>query len=161
MKRITSLALLLLVTISTFAKAPAGKHTVLKGDIVSVSYGQPAKGDKGATPVNGTIFRNGVGEPTLVTLSVGCLFAGRQVNPGTYSLLAVPGKDEWEIILNKVTDNAENFNYEGIKEQNILDGQATVTQVDKKVDAFSIELNVDGIVLCYGNNHVNIQIRPF
>ncbi len=162
MKRITSLALILLVTFSAaFAKDPASKHVALKGDYISVTYGQPAKGSGSVVPSVGQAWRTGVNEPTLVTLTKGCMFAGRQVNPGTYSLITVPYKGEWQILLNRDISMSETFDYEKIKNQNCLDGAALVTTSDKKVSNFTIDLNSDGILLSWDKNNVQIPVHPW
>ena len=162
MKRITSLALILLVTFSgAFAKGPSSKHTTLKGDVVSVTYGQPSKKDGNVIPAIGQAWRTGVNEPTLVTLTHGCMFAGRQVNPGTYQLITIPYKGEWTIMLSRDLSYSETFDFAKLKEQVCLNGTAPITTSDKKVDNFTIDLNNDGILLSWDKNNVEITVKPW
>lgn len=162
MKQITSLALVLMVTFSgAFAKEPTGKHISLKGDVVSVSYGQPSKKDGNVIPTIGQAWRTGVNEPTLITLTKGCMFAGRQVNAGTYSLITIPHSGEWEIMLNRNTTQSETFDYDKMKDQTILKGTAVITTSSKKVDAFTIDVNSEGILLSWDKNNIQIPVHPW
>ncbi|MCX8472406.1 MAG: DUF2911 domain-containing protein [Sediminibacterium sp.] len=57
----------------------------------------------------GKFWRFGANSATKITFKDKVIFGETEVNPGTYSILAIPNSDSWEIILNKdLTTNSEN-----------------------------------------------------
>ena len=88
------------------------------------------------------------------------MFAGRQVNAGTYTLFTIPGTNEWKIILNKKLGQWGAYEYEKVKDQNILDGNATVKNLDKAVEVFTIELKADGMYMMWDKTSVFIPVKP-
>ncbi len=160
MKQITSVALIMLVAASSvFAKDRASKHTTVKNDVVSVTYGKPLQKDGVSIP-NGRAWRSGADEPTLVTLTKGCMFGGRQVSPGTYSLITVPNNNKWEILLNTDLSNG-TLNYDAIKDKTVLMTTAEVDHNSPSVDVYTIDVNNDGIVISWDKNSVSIPVHPW
>jgi Protein of unknown function (DUF2911) len=49
----------------------------------------------------GKLWRTGANEPTIFYAPVPLSVAGIKVQPGVYSLYTVPGKNEWEVIVNR------------------------------------------------------------
>ena len=49
----------------------------------------------------GKLWRTGANEPTIFYTPVALQVAGIRVPPGVYSLYTVPGKTEWEVIVNR------------------------------------------------------------
>lgn len=170
MKQIIALALLLFISIpATFAqkdKKRASAHETVKNNLMSVTYGRPSKkgreifADKGLVPF-GQVWRTGADEATEVKLNKGCMFAGRQVNAGTYTLFTVPGTKEWRIILNKKLGQWGAYDYEKVKDDNVLDGVAEVSKLDKPIETFTIELKEDGMYLKWDTTQVFIPVKPF
>lgn len=80
-------------------KIAVGKRAAL------LCYGRPAA--KGRTMIGGTavpfgkLWRTGANEPTILHLPFAAMIAGIHVVPGSYSIYTVPGKKEWEVIVNK------------------------------------------------------------
>lgn len=64
--------------------APSARERVVMGDLVP--FGEP--------------WRVGANEPTTVHLSVAASFGGVPLQPGSYSLYAIPGESEWAFHLN-------------------------------------------------------------
>ena len=64
--------------------SPSARDREIMGDLVP--YGQP--------------WRMGADEPTTIHLSAPASVGGVELEPGSYSLYAVPGEGEWEIFLN-------------------------------------------------------------
>lgn len=159
MKQITSLALVMFLAIgSAFAKNKS-THMTVKAENVSVTYGQPKKGGN-VIPSFGTAWHTGVDEATLVTLPKGCMFAGRQVNPGTYSLITVPYKGEWIIYL--VNDKSSgSIDLEKVKGNNMVYSNAVIQKSDKAVDNFTIDANSEGLVISWDNNMLKIPVQPW
>lgn len=167
MKQTIALAFFMLLSITGLvAKERVSKHTTVKNNLMSVTYGQPSKkgrvifADKGLVPF-GQVWRTGADEATEITLNKGCMFAGRQVVAGTYTLFTIPGTNQWTIILNKKLGQWGAYDYEKNKDQNVLEGEAAVTKLDKPVEMFTIELTDGGMKLMWDQTSVFIPVKPF
>lgn len=160
MKQITSLALIMFLAIgSAFAKNKS-THTTVKGENVSVTYGQPTKKTGNVIPAFGTAWHTGVDEATLVTLPKGCMFAGRQVNPGTYSLITVPYKGEWIIYL--VNDKSSGaIDLDKVKTNNMVYSNAVIKRSDKTAEVFTINADAEGLEISWDNNLLKIPVQPW
>ncbi|MDX5584965.1 MAG: DUF2911 domain-containing protein [Aureibaculum sp.] len=82
--------------------------------LVKVLYGRPQKNGKEVfgkiVPFN-KIWRTGANEATEIKFYKDVLFGDTLVAAGTYVLLTIPGKDEWEVILNSNLDVIGAFQY--------------------------------------------------
>jgi hypothetical protein len=52
----------------------------------------------------GTTWRMGANEATAIHLPFAATIGGVALQPGSYSLYAVPGENEWEIVVNRKWD---------------------------------------------------------
>jgi hypothetical protein len=57
------------------------------------------------------VWRAGANEATKITFSTDVTIEGKKLKKGSYSLFAVPGKNEWTLIFNKVADQWGAFEY--------------------------------------------------
>ena len=57
------------------------------------------------------VWRAGANEATKITFSTDVTVEGKKLKKGSYSLFAIPGKNEWTIIFNKVADQWGAFEY--------------------------------------------------
>ena len=57
------------------------------------------------------VWRAGANEATKITFSTDVTVEGKILKKGSYSLFAIPGKNEWTIIFNKVADQWGAFEY--------------------------------------------------
>ncbi|MFT6868692.1 MAG: tetratricopeptide (TPR) repeat protein [Cyclobacteriaceae bacterium] len=57
------------------------------------------------------IWRTGAGRNTVICFSTSVIIDEKEVPKGTYNLLSVPGKKEWEIILNNDTSLWGTYNH--------------------------------------------------
>ncbi len=162
MKQITSLALVMLFAFgSSFAKDRMSKHVTVKGDNVTVTYGQPSK-KQALTIVDAKPWLTSVDEPAIVTLPKGCMFAGRQINPGTYSLITVPYKGEWIIYLtNKMNPTEADLDLGKLRGENMLYSNEMVGHSDKGVDQFTIEAVKDGLLISWDHSNIMIPVQPW
>ena len=81
---------------------------------VTISYSRPGvKGRKiwGALVPYDKVWRAGADEATKITFSTDVTVEGKKLKKGSYSLFAIPGKNEWIIIFNKVADQWGAFEY--------------------------------------------------
>ncbi len=118
---------------------------------VEVTYSRPAaKGRKifGDLVPFGKMWRTGANSQTLITFGEDVTVGGKAVKAGKYSILSVPGKTEWEIILAKPETSV--FNYKAENE---------VTRFTAK--ASTLPMNVENFMILFGaqtSNSVNMSI---
>lgn len=91
------------------------RESKISPPLVKVLYGRPsiqanekAFGDK--IPFD-KIWRTGANEATELKLYQDVMFGNTLVPAGTYSLVTIPGKKEWEVILNTNVDVLGAFQY--------------------------------------------------
>jgi len=81
---------------------------------VSIVYSRP--GVKGRTiwgklvPYD-AVWRAGANEATKITFSTDVTIEGKKLKKGSYSFFAIPGKNDWTLIFNKVADQWGAFEY--------------------------------------------------
>jgi hypothetical protein len=57
------------------------------------------------------VWRAGANEATKITFSTDVTVEGKKLKKGAYSFFAIPGKNDWTIIFNKVADQWGAFEY--------------------------------------------------
>lgn len=57
------------------------------------------------------VWRAGANEATKITFSTDVIVEGKKLKKGSYSFFAIPGKNDWTIIFNKVADQWGAFEY--------------------------------------------------
>jgi hypothetical protein len=101
-----------------FGDVPAAKLATLK-----TATGEPATTEATLDGANGSgkefplapyghVWRAGANEATKFTVSDDVLINGQKLPAGSYSLHAIPGKDEWTLIFNKTADQWGSFRYD-------------------------------------------------
>ena len=171
MKHISAIVFMLFIALSgVSAKDRASKHTTVKGDFISVTYGQPAK--KGRTifgdmtpavsPLvpNNIVWRTGADEATEITFKKDCMFAGQKVKAGTYTLYTIPHSKEWEIILNSKLGQWGAFDYDKLKDMEVLNAKVPVKSIDHVVEVFTITVENTGVKLEWDKTSVFIAAKP-
>lgn len=128
MHRIRVLLLLLLLPLGAAAAelalplvSPGAsvKAVIGKTDVV-VEYHRPGvKGRQiwGGLVAYGEVWRLGAGEATTISLSTPVKIEGHEVPAGTYALFAIPGRDQWTLVLSK---NAKQWGAYGYKQEEDL-----------------------------------------
>lgn len=81
---------------------------------VRIVYSRP--GVKGRTILGklvpyDAVWRAGANEATKITFSTDVKIEGKKLKKGSYSFFAIPGKNEWTLIFNKVADQWGAFEY--------------------------------------------------
>lgn len=133
-----------------------------------VCYGRPQA--RGRTIFGGLVaydelWRTGANEPTIIHLPVAAEIAGIAVEPGSYSLYTIPGREEWTVIVNR---SISQWGHEGqytpeVEAQEV--GRATVPaeRTAAPVETFTISAAPAGstaanLVLEWENTRVQIPI---
>lgn len=89
------------------ASPPDSSSIELGGGVVKVCYGSPkVRGREifGGLVPYGSPWRLGANEPTTLHTTTALSIGGVEVEPGSYALYAVPGMDEWEVVVNGSPD---------------------------------------------------------
>jgi len=81
---------------------------------VTISYSRPGVKDRkiwgGLVPYD-KVWRAGANEATKITFSTDVTIEGKKLAKGSYGFFAIPGKNEWTLIFNKVADQWGAFEY--------------------------------------------------
>lgn len=113
------------------------------GRDMRVCYGRPAANDReiygGLVPYD-RLWRTGANEPTILHIPFAAEIAGVRVEPGSYSLYTVPGRDEWQVIVNRATSQwgHESSYTAEVEAQEVGRGTAPTERLDQHVERFTI-----------------------
>src|SRR5215831_12654329 len=99
---------------SIFADAPATMEARAKGEATLDNQNERKAGEP-IVPYN-HVWRAGANEATVFQVTDDVLINGQPLKAGTYSLHAVPGKDEWTIIFNSDSGQWGSFTYDAKKD---------------------------------------------
>lgn len=134
-----------------------------------VCYSRPAL--RGRTMLGGEavpwdrLWRFGANEPTIIHLSTAASIAGAEVEPGSYSLYAIPQEEgDWTLIVNRSTTQ---WGHEGsytaeVEAQEVARVPVRSETVEEPVELFTIRAAPDGtgVVAEWQNSRVVIPIEP-
>lgn len=114
------------------------------GKNVKVCYGRPSLRGRqmvgGEAVPFGQIWRTGANEPTMIHTTGPISVAGLKVPAGSYSLYTVPGKTEWEVVVNRSTTQwGEESGYtDEIKKQELGRAKVKSEAIATPVERFTI-----------------------
>jgi hypothetical protein len=151
-------------------KSPLDSLTfTLSGQSVKVCYGRPASQGRvmiGGTSVPyGKLWRTGANEPTIFYAPVAMTVAGIAVPAGVYSLYSVPGRQEWEIIVNRSVSQwgHENEYTAEVKAQEVGRAKVKTEAVGTPVERFTIRAEPQGkkaaLILEWEKTRVRIPVE--
>jgi hypothetical protein len=125
------------------AASPAGtvKQRVGTTDI-DVAYSRP--GVKGRAIFGGLVpydevWRTGANSATKISFSTPVKFGGAEVPAGTYGLFAIPDKDEWTVILNKVAKQWGAYEYD--PKEDVVRVKVKPVTLAAPVETFTIDVS--------------------
>ena len=97
-----------------FAEPPASMNERAKGEATLDNQNERKPGEP-IVPYN-HVWRAGANEATMFVVTDDVLINGQPLKAGTYSLHAVPGKDEWTIVFNSDAGQWGSFQYDDKKD---------------------------------------------
>ncbi len=139
---------------SLFAQAPAPKLDIpepsptatLKQRVgltdIEITYSRPGmKGRKVFPGLErfGEVWRVGANNATKVVFSTPVKIGGTAVPAGTYGLFALLGKDEWTVILNKISQQWGAYSY--AEKDDVVRVKAKTTALTPAVETLTIDIN--------------------
>ncbi len=112
---------------------------------IKVVYSQPFKNDReifgGLVPYN-KVWRTGANEATEITVTQKIKVAGKVLQPGTYTIFSIPGKEKWSVIFNSVVGLWGDYEYK--PECDVLKVEVPANAVDTPWEAFTIKFENNG-----------------
>ena len=136
---------------------------------VTVCYGRPSL--KGRTMIGGEsvpygkLWRLGANEPTMIHTSGVIMVGNVTLQPGSYSLYAVPGEKSFDVIVNKsITQWGQEGNYtDAVKAQELGHTPAKVEALSSPVETMTFSVtpsagNATALVLTWQTTKVTIPL---
>lgn len=123
------------------ASPPDSTSVRLDGGVARVCYSSPqARGREimGDLVPYGQPWRLGANEPTTLHLTFTAEIGGVRLEPGSYVLYAIPGRDEWEIVVNGATDRWGIPIDESVRKQDVGSVSAEAEQTDRMVEGLTL-----------------------
>lgn len=131
-------------TIEIEYERPAARGRIIFGDLVPY--------DK--------IWRTGAGNCPKIKFSDSVIVGGKTLGAGTYSLLSIPGKNEWTIILNQDTSLYGTDSYD--KKRDVARFQVNSEKTSRYYESFTCEIDVvpndAEIYLSWANEQVHFKV---
>lgn len=172
MKKIFLLVSGISALLITNAQMPAPSPTeMLSQDFglgkIIVTYSRPALKNRTVFMQNselaplGKLWRTGANAATKINFTDKVSMGGKDLDSGTYVLYTIPGKNQWEIILNK---GLKNWGADGYMESDdIVRFKVPVTAISPSVESFTMQVaNIKfescDLQLSWENTMVNIPI---
>lgn len=150
------------------ASPPDSARATIGGGFAKVCYGAPSA--RGRTMLGGEhvpfgrLWRLGANEATRLYVSFPASIGDVSVDPGAYSLYAVPGAERWRFFVNRDTRHWGNQITEEVREEEV--GSLTVEpeRLAEHVERMRLRFegtggNAAALVLEWENTRVRIPIR--
>lgn len=150
MKKLSLFALSYVITMLSFGQVqmpqPSPTQTTIQNfglGKITLTYSRPSiKGrtlfmDNSDLAPLGKMWRTGANAATRLTFTDVVNFGGKDLDTGSYVLYTIPGKTEWEIILNKGLNNSGTDGYK--ESEDVVRFKVPVTQRDPAVETFSMQ----------------------
>jgi tetratricopeptide (TPR) repeat protein len=148
MQKLILAAALSFAAINTNAQAlktPAPSPTqTIKQDFgissVELIYSRPAmKGRKvfGDLVPWGKVWRTGANNATRIKFADDVIFGGQSLKAGEYALFTIPNQGEWDIIINK---GSENWGTVYKQEDDVIRVKAKSSKLDDAVESFTMQI---------------------
>lgn len=172
-KQLSTLLLMTAVISHSFAqdmKLPALSpkstiHQEFSTSFIEINYSRPsARGRNvfGDIINYGQVWRTGANAATTITFGEDVIIADKTVKAGKYSLYTIPGKDQWEVIINENTGNwgAAGYDTEDdvvrliVKTRSLKDAVQTFT-----INIENITFNSCAIELSWDKTKVAIPVK--
>ncbi len=151
-----------LAMIATLGFGQTSPRASAESKDVSVNYGQPSKRDRqifgGLVPYD-KVWRAGANEATEITFKKDMNFGGKPVKAGTYTLFVIPTESEWTIILNSELKQWGSFNYDKIKDKDVLSVTVPVKRTSSVVEKLTYRFDENNnLIIEWDDTMVEIPI---
>ncbi|MBV8544796.1 MAG: DUF2911 domain-containing protein [Acidobacteria bacterium] len=120
-----------------FADAPPSMESRAKGDATLDNQNERKPGEP-IVPYN-HVWRAGANDATVFQVTDDVLINGQPLKAGTYSLSAIPGKDEWTIIFNNDYGQWGAFSYDSKKDALRVKAKPKAVQESQELLAYNFD----------------------
>ncbi len=156
---LTFLAVLMVGQVFAQERKRASPRETAELGPVKVEYSRPYKKGRevfGVLVPYNQVWRLGADEATEITFSKDATFGGKKVKAGTYSMFAIPGEKEWEIILNSELKQWGAYQYEKIKDKDVAKVKVPVQSLSDSAEQFTITPYADNLNILWDNVSLSI-----
>jgi tetratricopeptide (TPR) repeat protein len=108
---------------------------------IDISYSRPSMRGRvifGDVVAYNAVWRTGANAATKLKLGEEVVIGGQIIKPGEYALYTIPGKDEWEVIINKGTGNWGTDGYD--KAADVARFKVKPAMMNDAVQTFTINI---------------------
>ncbi len=126
-----------------FADAPATMEARAKGEATLDNQNERKAGEP-IVPY-GHVWRAGANEATMFVVTDDVLINGQPLKAGTYSMHAVPGKDEWTIVFNNDAGQWGSFTYDEKKDALRVKTKPQMASENQEFLAYSFDPITDNV----------------
>jgi tetratricopeptide (TPR) repeat protein len=120
-----------------FAEAPPSMEKRAKGDATLDNQNERKPGEP-IVPYN-HVWRAGANDATVFQVTDDVLINGQPLKAGTYSLEAIPGKDDWTIIFNNDSGQWGAFTYDSKKDALRVTAKPKTVQESQELLAYNFD----------------------
>jgi hypothetical protein len=120
-----------------FADAPATMAARAKGEATLDNQNERKAGEP-IVPYD-HVWRAGANEATMFVITDDVLINGQPLKAGTYSMHAIPGKDEWTIIFNNDAGQWGSFSYDDKKDALRVKTKAQMVSDNQELLSYSFD----------------------
>ncbi len=146
---------------------PDSAVATVDGATIKVCYSRPSA--RGRTIMGGLVpygepWRLGANEATGIHLPFAAEIAGVRVEPGSYSLYAIPGETQWTVVVNRSVQRWGIPIDDGVRAQDVGRGTVTAERLDQHVEQLTLRFSPGGsgtteLVVEWEHTRVRIPIR--
>lgn len=149
------------------ASPPDSAAVRLDGGTAKICYGSPrARGREimGELVPYGQPWRLGANEPTTLHLTFAAEIGGVRLDPGSYSLYAVPGPDQWEVVVNGATDRWGIPIDESVRSEDVGSTTVSAGQTGEMVENLTLTFERQGessahLVIEWERTRLEVPVR--
>jgi len=136
-----------------------------KDPVAKIIYSRPSKAGRtmlGGVEKYGAVWRLGANESTELVLMKKATFGDKTLEPGTYTMYAIPEKDKWTIIFNKKLNTWGAYEYD--QTQDVARIDVPVEKTESDVEAFTMVFdepkdNTSTLYIAWENTQVKVPVK--
>lgn len=136
-----------------------------KDPVAKIIYSRPSKAGRtmlGGVEKYGEVWRLGANESTELVLIKKATFGDKTLEPGTYTMYAIPDKDKWTIIFNKKLHTWGAYEYD--KSQDVARIDVPVSKTETEIEAFTMVFdepkdNTSTLYIAWENTQVKVPVK--
>ena len=149
------------------ASPPDSASVRLDGQAAKICYSSPrARGREimGELVPYGQPWRMGANEPTTLHVTFPAEIGGVRVEPGSYALYAVPGEDQWEVVVNGATGRWGIPIDESVRSEDIGSATVSPSETESPVSNLTFSFESQGeseahLVMEWERTRIRVPVR--